>query len=544
MVSTFVQGQIVDFTILHTNDLHSYFDGVTQRDGAGISQRGVYARLASAIKTTKSEKLAAGEDFVMLLDAGDFYSGTLFHAIAPREEFEDFPEFDFFHDLQYDAITLGNHEFDAKDEGFKTMMQKIFKRKSQVALVSTNFKAPKDLPPVIKRSKLKEYRNEKGEVILKIGFLGALGPNGCKVSKGMRQDLSFIGFDDKKNKEQWRELYKSLKTEAHKLKQQGADIIILMLHGGGEEDEKIAKKVPEINVIIAGHTHQVYSKIVNKTFIAQAGHYGKHLGVLPFRWDGHELTLKKPVNHPDLIMDITDSIAADPIIEKKVEQYQMIIDQILKNEKLPKSNEVVFHSDEELPKEFEFNSKLGSFVTSKVKSSLNDKDKSIELYFTTLGLIRTGILPNHDYTTADIFKIMPLGFGDHYKLGTPTVSFYLNKGEIKKLVEFLLIYSSLDQKFMPVFSDSLEIETRRWGIPFINRISKLTLHGKDYDQWPELIHVATNSFVFKYISFVNEKSYGLVKLIPKNREGQRVETIKSYQGEFPELLNGLLKAAQ
>lgn len=533
----------VEFSILHTNDLHSYFDGVMEKRNGKIIQRGVYSRLAYAIKTIRSQKLEDGEDFVMLLDAGDFYSGTLFHAMAPRDDFEDFPEYDFFRELNYDAVTLGNHEFDAKDPGFYTMMKKIFKRKNEVPVVSTNFNIPTDLRHVLKPSIIKEFKDPSGGVLLKVGFLGALGPNGCKVSKGMRQKLDFRGFDDKRNKERWNEIIKALADEAKRIKSEGAQVIVLMLHGGGEEDEKIAKEVPLIDVIISGHTHEVYSKKVGRTVISQAGHYGKYLGVLPFRWNGSELTLRKSINDPTLTVDIDDSLPNDPEVAAQIQDYQKSIDEILKSEGLPKSTDVAFRSQVNLPKEFIFNSKLGSFITSKVRDSLKDHDESIDLYFTTLGLIRSGLYSDLNYTTSEVFKIMPLGFGEKYQLGTPTVSFHLSKSEIKKLIEFLLIYSALDKKFMPVFSDSLDVEIRKWGIPFLNKISKLELHGKDYDEWPELIHVSTNAFVFKYISFVNEKSFGIVKLIPKDKRGHRLKEVPKYKGEFPELLNGLLKAA-
>ncbi len=534
----------VNFTILHTNDLHSYFDGVLENSDGSIVQRGTYSRLAWAVKNTRAEKLKSGDDFVLLLDAGDFYSGTLFHALAPRAEISDFPEYDFFRELSYDAITLGNHEFDAKDQGFYVMMDKISKRKVEVPVVSTNFKTPKDLSHIIRSSYLKEYKDAEGKSLMKIGFLGALGPNGCKVSKGMRQKLSFHGFSDQDNKERWSELYDLLKKESQQLKDEGADIIILMLHGGGEEDELIAREIPLIDVIIAGHTHEVYVKKVAETVVAQAGHYAKHLGVLPFQWDGQHLSLREEIKDGKFTLDIEEKFEKDPTIEAQIKDYQTKIDKILEDEGLPKSTNIAFRSKKELSKKFVFNSELGSFVTSKVKSSLNDHDPSIDLYFTTLGLIRTGLLKDYDYNTSEVFKILPLGFGENYKLGTPTVSFYLSRDEVRKLLEFLIIYSSFDKKFMPVFSDSLKVKIRPWGIPFINKISELSLNQKEFSEWPPLIHVSTNAFVFKYISFVNKKSLGLVELIPKDKNGQKLSQVRTYQGEFSELLSGLLKAAQ
>ena len=114
------------------------------------------------------------------------------------------------------------------------------------------------------------------------GFLGALGPDGCDVSLGNRNRLSFVGYDDKNRKEKWSELVNLLSQESLRLKKKGAELIILLLHGGGEEDERLAKKVPHLDVILAGHTHEKYFKKVNDVLISQAGSYGRFLGELSF----------------------------------------------------------------------------------------------------------------------------------------------------------------------------------------------------------------------------------------------------------------------
>src|SRR5262245_10261253 len=104
------------FTVLHTNDLHSHVEGNGPDAFVGLPEkqsliRGHYARLTTLISRIRKEKEAVHEP-VLLVDGGDFFSGTLFHALSPSAS-PSSPELDFFAMNGYDAITVGNHEFDA-----------------------------------------------------------------------------------------------------------------------------------------------------------------------------------------------------------------------------------------------------------------------------------------------------------------------------------------------------------------------------------------------------------------------------------------------
>ncbi len=531
LVSAQVLG--ADFSILHTNDLHSYFDGVVVKDGNDIIRKGNYARLATAIKETRSQ-LERSDDFTVLIDAGDFYSGTLFHALAPRKELSSFPEYEYFNYLQYDLITLGNHEFDAGVVGFDIMLDKIRALGNKTPLVSTNFNIPEKHKDVILTSLVKEYPTTDG--VLKLGFLGALGPDGCKVSATYRESYSFAGFNDEKSKEKWKDLYKKLKEEAAKLKAQGAQVIILSIHGGGEEDEKIAKKVSDIDVIIAGHTHESYVKKVGDTLISQAGYYGQELGVLPFHYEEGKLTFKGKLNNQDHKVIITDEIKEDPFIAEKIDEYVDEINVILESDNLPLANASILSANHDLPSHSEIKNELGTFITSRVLESVKKEESSIDLYFTTTGLIRSGLYKDVDYTASELFKILPLGFGENFSVGTPVVSFYLTKKEFKRMVDFLYLYAKTDDKYMPVFSSTVEVEFRKWGVPFINRIKELKVGGVSFDDLPELIHISTNEFIFKNVQFVKDKTFGLLKFIPKDAAGNEVKEVPYYASEFENLL--------
>ncbi|MCR9205362.1 MAG: metallophosphoesterase, partial [Halobacteriovoraceae bacterium] len=281
-----------NITILHTNDLHSYFQGTIEKKNSSVQRVGGYKYLAAQMKEVKTLLKNKGEDFVLTFDAGDFFSGTIYHSIALQNDTAYFPEYEFFNFLDYDGITLGNHEFDGGDSGFNIMMNKVVKLGNKVPIVSTNFNRIDSKKYPILSSKVLILNKDGKEI--KIGLLGALGPDGCSVSKASREKNQFIGYSDKKHKAQWRKLNSLLERSAKSLKKQGADIVVLLLHGGTDEDDIIGKKVNGIDVIIAGHTHEVYQKQVNGKIISQAGSYGRFFGVLPIEIKERSALLRSP----------------------------------------------------------------------------------------------------------------------------------------------------------------------------------------------------------------------------------------------------------
>src|SRR5687768_5402929 len=89
-------------TILHTNDVHSRIEPFPMGGSRNQGQGGVAAR-AALIKQIRSE-----EEQVLLLDAGDIFQGTPYFNLYKGE-----PELKAMTAMQYDAATIGNHDFDA-----------------------------------------------------------------------------------------------------------------------------------------------------------------------------------------------------------------------------------------------------------------------------------------------------------------------------------------------------------------------------------------------------------------------------------------------
>ena len=101
-----------EVSIIFTHDMHAHFDPERYMTENGSSERGGYSRLKSAIDTIRGDY---PESF--LFDAGDFSMGTLYQTIYSEEA----PDLRMMGYIGYDAVTLGNHEFDYRAQGLTDM---------------------------------------------------------------------------------------------------------------------------------------------------------------------------------------------------------------------------------------------------------------------------------------------------------------------------------------------------------------------------------------------------------------------------------------
>ncbi len=528
-----------ELTILHTNDLHSRFlGGPDYKENSEFKKLGHFAKISHLIKSEKDS--LKGRDYV-LVDGGDFYSGSLFHIIAPRLESLYNPELDFFLYNNYDATTLGNHEFDANEVGLANMLKKLSLKKTNFKIVSTNVliskksKLYKYQDSLIVRSFVKEFDSN-----IKVGFLGLMGPDGSRVSRNGRVETSFIGYNENKDEERWDNLIDVVQINVDKLKKKKVDFIIALMHGGNPEDKKIANEVNGIDLIVAGHTHQVYKrpmKIAN-TYIVQAGSYGQFLGKVTLSKSNNRL---KVINN-DFIKKVLPTTKMDPRYNKLITKYQVEIDKYLKSSKM-KSSDYVFTPKNTYSHRGESSISYGTKVISTVRNQLNKKlSKPVDFYFSSRSLVREGMLKGKQYNLSEIFQILPIGMDKDFNPGSPIVSFYLTKFEVRKIISFLDLYSSFKPLFTPIYSNNIKYLKRSWGIPFVNKIKNLKMNGIPFEKWPKLMRVATNSYVGAYLDKVGSMSFGLIKFIAKDEKGRPIKQLETGFGrEFLLFSEGLLK---
>ena len=311
--------------ILHTNDIHSHLMGfapeidytpATPNDDA---TRGGMARLAAAIGAAKASAAADGTP-VLLLDAGDFMMGTPFEFLATTAS----PELAMMHALGYDATTIGNHELDWTPHGLAGILQAAVTNGVTFPILSSNMKFSAADPADDELEMLANAGVIQPKLVkmvggLKVGFFGLLGANAVQVTP-QAAPLTFDPIDVAAAR-----MVKELR-ETDKV-----DLVVALSHSGIDhdgqgEDAVLAAKVPGIDVIVSGHTHDTLAQPaqVGNTLIVTAGAYTAYLGELALtvtpsgtpgrRRPSWRSTATRCVN-------IDDTIPGDPTTQAAVDHY-------------------------------------------------------------------------------------------------------------------------------------------------------------------------------------------------------------------------------
>ncbi|MCD7971245.1 MAG: metallophosphoesterase [Candidatus Azobacteroides sp.] len=217
---TFAQKRLV---ILHTNDTHSRIDAFPVSDKEYAEKAGIINREAIIDSIRRIEKN------VLLLDAGDFVQGTPYFNI-----FKGKVEAEALNRLQYDAVTLGNHEFDNGLDFLRDLLQIVY---PPVVVCNYNFTG------TVLEGKTSEYLIIKKDNI-KIGITGiGVNPQGL-VQKRNYEGMKYLPAIDSANK------------TASFLKNKGkCDLVVCISHIGYQEDIKLAEASRDIDIIIGGHSH-------------------------------------------------------------------------------------------------------------------------------------------------------------------------------------------------------------------------------------------------------------------------------------------------
>ena len=305
--------QQVSLTILHTNDTHGHllpfnYPSVASQgsDIAALKTRrniGGIARRAALVKRLKTE-IEAEDSSVWLVDAGDFSEGTPFST-----EYHGQADVEAMNAAGYDFSALGNHEFSYSLSGLKKLLG-LFKYPALCANVTetatglplTQTSATRQLGP------------------LKIGIFGLVT---TEVSDYL---AAKDGLAVASEMETARAVVNTLRHEA--------DIIIAISHAGEAQDLKIAAAVPEIDVIVGGHSHtrletgefvwhsdELKAESVNGTIIVQAHQRGAELGRLDLLFGKGASGAWHVLRYRARLIPITDEIPEEETVAAIVDRY-------------------------------------------------------------------------------------------------------------------------------------------------------------------------------------------------------------------------------
>ena len=509
-------------TLLFTHDLHDHFRSFDINQNGAVSKVGGYARLQTAINQAK--KL---NPELILVDGGDFSMGTLFQSIFAS----DAPQLRIMGQMGYDVVTLGNHEFDFRAKGLAESLNAAKKSGEKLPqLVISNLSFPSD-----KEGNLTESINQLKQSALNYGVKDytVIEKNGIKVGvfglmgkdAASKAPMSEVEFTD---------TIENAKRVVNKLKQvEQVDLVICLSHLGtwtdksDSEDEILAEKVPEINIIISGHTHSKLTEpiVVGKTIIGSTGEYGENLGVINFYqdstkdWKLDNYTLKQ----------IDESINADQDISNSIKGFENLVQEKYLENFGMKFDEVLAHSSFNFVSTTEIGRKhaedtLGNLISDayiyavqKVEGSNYDP---IAAAIVPSGTIRSSFVKG-DITVADTFSVSSLGVGKDGFAGYPLISVYLTGKELKTACE-------VDASIAPIMDDA---QLYMSGLNFsfnpnrliFNKVIETTLQKPDGtvekidDQ--KLYRIVVGLYSAQMLSVVGDKSLGLLSIVPKTKEG-------------------------
>ena len=268
---SFGNNKDIKLTILHTNDMHSHIHPFTSGRNKGL---GGMAQRAALIKQIRKQ-----EEHVLLLDAGDVFQGTPYFNVYGGEL-----EFKLMSEMKYDAVTLGNHDFDNGLEGLKKQLPH-----ANFPFLIANY----DFSDTILKNTFKPYKVfRKGD--LKIGVFGIGIELDGLVPKKLYQNTVYQDPISTANH------YANLLKQKEK-----CDLVICLSHLGFKykgkkmSDMTFASQTRDIDLIIGGHTHTFLKKPVKQlnldkkeVLINQVGWAGINIGKIDYHFSQND-SLKK-----------------------------------------------------------------------------------------------------------------------------------------------------------------------------------------------------------------------------------------------------------
>ncbi len=493
-----------NLTILHTNDIHSHLDG--------------FSRLATRVREVKQRKAEKNEP-VLLLDSGDFMVGTLYHLLTTTLS----PELTLMNTLEFDATTLGNHEFEWGPRALANIIDIAGKNGggSTVPIIASNIRfnafdsSDNDLKRLYDAGFIRPYLVKNLSNGLKVGIIGLLG------TKAAQEALGAAPVEFEHSEEVIQHIVNVVRSK-------GVDLLILLSHSGLDEDKNLARLIKGIDIIIAGHCHTALFQPVHigNTLIVEAGSYTKYLGKLEVSVDEGKISMRGYQ-----LIPIDDTISKDSSIQKTINDYTSIVDKEILNPVGLESGKLLASTDFDLIGEPELISEtnLGDLITDSMRFAIDfyQPEDSVDITFQPTGFIRgninTGIIK-----TADAFRIASLGIGSNMKPGYPLVSFYLNAQEIKRVLE-ISIYISLTRgkgyflqvsglrfyynPLRPLFRKVTKIE--KWDSATTSYISFDTLDTRTFYK------VGVNLLLVDLLSLIRSYVPWLI-IVPRDREGNPI----------------------
>jgi 5'-nucleotidase / UDP-sugar diphosphatase len=414
--------QAATITLVHVNDTHSHLDAWGPKDRNLDGTIGGMAKAASIIAAVR-----AHEPNVLLLHAGDVFHGDLFF-----NKYFGVPEFQLMKQLGFDAMAVGNHEFDFGPDVLAFALGTAFGGET-LPLLSANLDMSgySVLNTWIKPSIIKDIGG------VRIGIFGMTQPDDVM---NMPAPVVILGaFPDTAT------LLGIAGQTAAELRAAGADVVICLSHLGAPYDQAIAANVPGIDIIVGGHDHYVLEHplvVTNpegkRTLILQAGMHYEYVGRLRFSVEGGAVKVRDyallPVDRktPPLpeVQNVVDDLKLG-IVATYGDVYHTTLARATRDLEMTTN-----------PKQPRRDSAMGNLITD----ALREKTGT-DIAITANGVISEGIFKG-PIVGIDVFRPVSYGYDAATGLGLKIATFEITGVELVNALETTLSYVGVNEDFL------------------------------------------------------------------------------------------------
>ncbi|AUC11963.1 5'-nucleotidase C-terminal domain-containing protein [Agrobacterium pusense] len=380
-----------ELNILHINDFHSRIESINKFDSTCSAEEegknecfGGAARLLTAINQTR-DALKAGGKNVLLLNAGDNFQGSLFYTT-----YKGTVEAEMLNAMKFDAMTVGNHEFDDSEDGLAGFLDKV-----QFPVVTAN---------VVATAASKIGDRVKPSIVLEVGgqTIGIVGAVANDTAELATPGPNITIAED----------VAKISEQVQKLKQDGVDKIIALTHVGYPRDLEFIAKIPDVDVVVGGHSHTLlsntdqkaegpYPTLVDnpggyKVPVVQAGQYSKYLGDLKVVFDDNGV-VKESKGDPILV---DSSFKPDEATLKRIDELKAPIEAL--KAKVVGTSEGPIEGDRKICRVKECS--MGNLVADATLARV--KDQGVTIAFANSGGLRSSI-DGGDVSMGEVLTVLP-----------------------------------------------------------------------------------------------------------------------------------------
>ncbi|HEV7276714.1 MAG TPA: bifunctional metallophosphatase/5'-nucleotidase [Devosiaceae bacterium] len=378
-------------TILHINDLHSRIESINafdstcdaEAEAAGECFGGI-ARIKTMIDTRRNALREEGAN-VLTLDAGDQYQGSLFYTTYKGDEVVEFMNM-----IGFDAMAVGNHEFDDGPEGLLKLVEGL---DFPIISGNTDVSGEPILAGKLRGALVLEVGGER------IGIVSTLAEDTVDTSSP-GPGVTFLDAED------------YLTGAVQALEEAGINKIIALTHMGYQRDRQIAAEVSGIDVIVGGHSHTLFSNTDENAAepyplmvtnpdgqdvpIVQAYAYSKYLGELEVVWDDEGNVIS--ATGDTILLD--SSVEPDPEVQARVAQLAAPLEE-LKAEVIGETTATIDGSRESCRL---MECEMGSLVSDAILD--RTADQGVSIVFQNGGGLRASI-DEGEITMGEVLTVLP-----------------------------------------------------------------------------------------------------------------------------------------